>query len=182
MSRRDYSSRRHAADVSVAGTLAVEVSATIEENAYVAGNLMTQGVVDHNSQRVRAVGTPVDPADAVPMGYADNPTATPGTLAPFGTWAISSHSMVRKAGWVMLRMAFSKPTAATTGDRFAIVPAGFRPSAEWLGLSAFGAAASGGGHKIYMVSVNAAGELALRGVSYPAAGEALIMAAQWPLA
>lgn len=176
MTRADYSARRHKADLNV------DVSAQVTGNTYLAGNLITQGAVSHNLQKVMDVGEPAAATDAATKGYADNPAAAPWTLAPAGTWTISSQTCQVKAGWVSLRLAVSKPSGTTAnGEQFAFLPAALRPASEAWG-TAFGAAATGGGMKSYLVSIHPAGTIHWRGSAYPAASESVTVIATYPIA
>lgn len=113
---------------------------------------------------------------------ADSTASTSGVLTVAGTWTLLAGSqVVRRNGWIAAYGQASKPTTPASGDQLAWMPAGFAVGATWW-TWASGAVASGGGLKMYLMSVDATGAIKVRGSSQPAAAETITFQFTFPAA
>lgn len=108
------------------------------------------------------------------------PATTTGALVVYGGWTLVSSQVERRNGWVAVRGVLSKSTAPAAGEQIAWLPTGYNPTMEWFGY-AFGAVASGGGHKIYIVSVDVNNSVKIRGSAMPAAAEQITISMVYPI-
>lgn len=123
---------------------------------------------------------PVNPTDAATKQYVDTDAdLVTGTVTPYATWVLTNTGVYRKNGWCLLRMGATK-SGASGVEQIATLPVGFRPHLEILTLAS-GGVASGGGLKVYNISIDANGLVKLRGTTFPAASEGVTFDITYPL-